>query len=371
MVPTPGRPPARPIAPTSVDQVLRQVPSLQTNAAQFMMDSRMGAVRFTAAARAFDNQGWYLGTSGLGLMYLQDATAIPERVPFGLPARFVGAVISWPGGLWAATNRTVEADAAFTFVESELREFRTVRGLPATGTPFDRVIELAGRDKLLWAATDFGLARIDPEDGRIELFDERRGLPHSRVLDVAGRQGRVVIGTLRGVASMDDSLRLTRVAPRFADAAYAVFPAGDSIWVGTPAGVFLALPGEDDLERPPGLGSASLQAPVYGFSLLGDTLVALTRDQLIWRDPRSKAWSLGPNLSGLLGRLRRFAPDGSGFWVAGDRGVGFVRLNGSPIRALREGDLPGPANDLAVDREHLWVGTENGLVRFRLDAVRP
>jgi ligand-binding sensor domain-containing protein len=161
------------------------------------------------------------------------------------------------------------------------------------------------------------------------------------------------------------------VAPRFADAAYAVFPAGDSIWVGTPAGVFLALPGEDDLERPPGLGSASLQAPVYGFSLLGDTLVALTRDQLIWRDPRSKAWSLGPNLSGLLGRLRRFAPDGSGFWVAGDRGVGFVRLNGSPIRALREGDLPGPANDLAVDREHLWVGTENGLVRFRLDAVRP
>jgi ligand-binding sensor domain-containing protein len=24
-----------------------------------------------------------------------------------------------------------------------------------------------------------------------------------------------------------------------------------------------------------------------------------------------------------------------------------------------------------VDREHLWVGTEDGLVRFRLDAIRP
>ena len=371
MVPTPGRPPARPLRPTSVEEVLQRTPTLQTNAAQFLLDSRMRAVRFTAAARSFDNQGWYLGTWGLGLLYLQDATAIPEQVPFGLPSQFVGAVMSWPGGVWAATNRTQQADAAFTFVESGLREFRTVRGLPATGTPFGRVLELAGQDKSVWAATDFGLARMQPAEERIELFDEGRGLPDSRVYDVAGRQGRIVVGTARGLARMDDSLRVTRVAPLFADAAYAVFPAGDSIWVGTPRGVFLAVPGQEDLVRPPGLASASLQVPVIGFVTLGDTLVALTRDQMIWQDPRTHAWSIGPNLSGLLGRLRRFAADGPGFWVAGDRGVGFARLAGSPARPLREGDLPGRANDLAVDRDHLWVATEEGLVRFRLDAIRP
>jgi ligand-binding sensor domain-containing protein len=369
MVPVPGGAPSRPIRPTSVEEVLRQAPTLQTTASQ-LLDSRMRPVRFTAAARSFDNQGWYLGTSGLGLLYLQDATAIPERMPFGLPGGFVGAVMSWPGGLWAATNRTVERDAAFTFMESDLGTFRTVRGLPATGTPFTRVIELAGRERTLWAATDFGLARVDPGEERIELFDEARGLPHSRVLDVAARQGRIAVGTARGLAMMDESLNVTRVAPRFADAAYAVFPAGDSIWVGTPRGIYLAVPGGEDLERPPGLATASLQAPVFGFATLGDTLVALTRDHLIWRDPRTQAWTIGPNLSGLLGRLRRFAPDGPGLWVAGDRGVGFARLGGPPTRALREGDLPGPANDLAVDREYLWVGTEGGLVRFRLDAVR-
>ena len=371
IVATPARPPARPIRPTSVEEVLRQVPTLQTNASQFLLDSRMRPVRFTAAARAFDNQGWYLGTAGLGLFYLQDAAAVPERVPFGLPAPFVGAVMTWPGGVWVATNRTPQVDAAFTFVESGLREFRTVRGLPATGTPFSRVLELAGRDRSVWAATDFGLARVEPADERIELYDQGRGLPDSRVYDVAGRQGRIVVGTARGLARMDDSLRVVRVAPLFADAAYAVFPSGDSVWVGTPRGVFLALPGEQDLVRPEGLASAALQAPVFGFSTLGDTLVALTRDRMIWRHPRSRAWSLGPNLSGLLGRLRRFAPDGPGFWIAGERGVGFARLKGSPVRALREGDLPGPATDLAVDRDHLWVATENGLVRFRLDAIRP
>jgi hypothetical protein len=369
-VATPGRPPARAIRPTMVEEVVRQVPTLQTNAVH-LMDSRMRPVRFTAAARSFDNQGWYLGTAGLGLLYLQDATAIPEPMPFGLPAPVVGAVISWPGGLWAATNRSADADAAFTFVESELKEFRTVRGLQATGTPFDRVIELAGVERTLWAATDFGLARVDPEDGRIELYDEGRGLPHSRVFDVSARVGRIVVGTARGIARLDDSLRVMRIAPQFVDAAYAVFPSGDSVWVGTPRGVFIAVPGEEDLERPPGMNAASLQTPVYGFATLGDTLVALTRDQLMWRDPRTRAWSLGPNLSGLLGRLRRFAADGPGFWVAGDRGVGFAWLGGSPARPLGEGDLPGPANDLAVDREHLWVGTAAGLVRFRLDAIRP
>jgi ligand-binding sensor domain-containing protein len=191
------------------------------------------------------------------------------------------------------------------------------------------------------------------------------------VLDVSGRGGRIVVGTARGLARLDDSLRVTRIAARYVDAAYAVFPEGDSVWVGTPRGVFVAVPGADDLERPQGLGSPSLQAPVYGFATLGDTLVALMRDQLVWRDPRTRAWSLGPNLSGLLGRLRRFVADGPGFWVAGDRGVGFARLGGSPSRPLRDGDLPGLANDLAVDREHLWVGTEDGLVRFRLDAIRP
>jgi ligand-binding sensor domain-containing protein len=66
-----------------------------------------------------------------------------------------------------------------------------------------------------------------------------------------------------------------------------------------------------------------------------------------------------------------FIPDGPGFWVAGDRGVGFARLTTPPVRPLRAGDLPAASNDLAVDRDYLWVASDGGLVRFRLDAIRP
>jgi hypothetical protein len=57
--------------------------------------------------------------------------------------------------------------------------------------------------------------------------------------------------------------------------------------------------------------------------------------------------------------------------VAGDRSLGFTRLGTPPLRPLRDADLPGPVNDLAVDSDYLWVATDRGLVRFRLSVIRP
>jgi ligand-binding sensor domain-containing protein len=369
-LPTPTRPPARPRAPVTIDQVLRQSPTLQNNAAQILLDSRMRSVRYTAAARSFDNLGWYLGTSGVGLLYLPDGAALPDRLPFGLPSLYAGAVISWTGGVWVGTDRSPGSDAALTYVDAELREFRTVRGPGATGTPFNQVLDLGGQGTALWAATDRGAARVDPGQGRIDLVDQSRGLPDSRVYDVSTRQGQVTVGTAHGLARVGERLEVVRIAPGFSEAAYAVYPQGDSIWVGTPRGVLLALGDQADLTRPAGIASAGLEQPVIALAAMGDTLVGLGRDQLLWRDPRGQ-WTLGPPLSGVLGRLRRFAPDKAGLWVAGDRGVGFVRLNGPALLVLTEGDLPGLSRDLAVDDTHLWVATDGGLVRFRLDAIRP
>jgi ligand-binding sensor domain-containing protein len=370
-IPSPSSPPARPLTPPSVSEAIRSNPTLQANAAAILTDNRLRNVRYTAAARSFDNRGWYLGTSGVGALYLQDGSPLPQRLTFGLPSDRVGAVFSWPGGVWAATDRTPASDAALTFVATDLAQFQSLPGSSARGTPFSQVRELAGQGRAVWAATDFGVARVLPADSSLQLVDERRGLPDSRVYSIMSRGGRIVVGTAHGVARVGESLGVERVAPGYTGAAYAVFPSGDSVWTGTPVGLLLALPDGADLVRPAELSSPSLQTVVVDLAPLGDTLVALTRDQLLWRDPRSRRWTLGPNLSDFLGRLRRFVADGTGFWVAGDRGVGFARLGTPPLRPLREGDLPGVANDLAVDDEYLWIATDRGLVRFRLSVIRP
>ena len=371
IAPSPARVPARPVSPARIDDVLRSSPTLQANSAQILVDPRLNVARFTAAARSFDNLGWYLGTSGVGLLYMPDGAAIPERLPFGLRSPVAGAVFGWPDGVWVATDRTPTAEAALTFVARDLKGFRSLQGLPAAGLPFNQVRRLAGQGSALWAATDRGVVRIATDDGRVDLLDQARGLPDGVVYAVVSRQGRITVGTRRGVARVDDSLRITRVAPRFVDPVIAVFPAGDSVWVGTQRGLLLALPGQEDVVRPAALASPALQAPVVALGSLGDTIVALTRDQFLWRDPRTQVWTLGPNLSGLLGGLVGFAADGPGFWVAGDRGVAFARLTTPAVRPLRQGDLPARSNDLAVDGEFLWVATDAGLVRFRLDAIRP
>jgi ligand-binding sensor domain-containing protein len=370
-LPGPASPPVHPLAPYTVAEAIRSNPALQANAASILTDNRLRPVRFTAAARSFDGRGWYLGTSGVGVLYLSDGSPLPQRMSFGLPSSRVGAVFSWPGGVWAATDRTTYSDAALTFVAADLARFQSLPGTSATGTPFSQVRELAGQGRAVWAATDFGVARLQPADSTVQLVDQRRGLPDSRVYSVVSRGGRIVVGTAHGVARVGDSLRVERIAPGYNGAVYAVFPAGDSVWAGTPTGLLLALPNQPDMVRPIGMTSPSLQAGVVDLAPLADTLVALTRDHLLWRDPRTRQWTLGPNLSGLLGRLRRFVADGPGFWVAGDRGVGFARLGTPPLRPLRAGDLPGLANDLAVDEEFLWVATDAGLVRFRLSVIRP
>jgi hypothetical protein len=370
-IPTPTNPPVHPVGPQSVAEAIRSNPSLQANAAAILTDNRLRNVRYTAAARSFDNRGWYLGTSGAGALFLPDGSPLPQRLSFGLPSERVGAVYSWPGGVWAGTDRTPLSDAAVTFISADLGQFQSLPGTSAVGTPFSQVRELTGQGRAVWAATDLGVARLLPSDSSVQLVDERRGLPDSRVYSIVSRGGRIVVGTAHGVARMGDSLRVERVAPGYTDAVYAVFPSGDSVWAGTPLGLLLAIPNRPDLVRPAGLSSPSLQGGVIDLAPLADTLVALTRDQMLWRDPRSKRWTLGPNLSDFIGRLRRFVVDGSGFWVAGDRGVTFARLGTPPIRPLQQGDLPGVANDLAVDDEYLWIATDRGLVRFRLSVIRP
>ena len=367
---TSSRPPARPRTPVSIDEVLRQSPTLQTNAAQILMDSRLRQAHYTAAARSFDNLGWYLGTSGVGLLYLPDGAALPDRLSFGLPSLYTGAVASWPGGVWVGTDRTSLTDATLTYVDSELREFRTVQGPPASGTPFTRILDLGGQGAAVWAATDRGVARVNPTEGRFEIVDETRGLPDARVYDLSTRQGRVTVGTAHGVARVSERLEVERIAPHFVGPAYAVYPDGDSVWVGTSRGVLVGVADQPDLLRPSGMASAGFDQPVLALVALADTLVGLGRDELLWRNPGGQ-WNLGPPLSGVLGRLSRFVADRSGLWVAGDRGVGYARLNGPALLVLREGDLPGPSRDLAVDETYLWVATDAGLVRFRLDAIRP
>jgi hypothetical protein len=362
--------PERPLLPVSAPQFLQQHPSVAAMSSSFLLDGRMMQAEFTSAAQSFDRLGWYLGTAGAGLFYLQEGAAIPERLPFGVLGPSVTALFAAPGGIWAASERTAGNYATMSYASSDLREFRYLQGPPATGLPFGTARRVIGMGRSLWLATDQGLARMDPATGRVEMIDRGRGLPDSRVYDVMSRQGWIGVATARGAARVSDSLEVFRVAPDFNDPAYAVSISADTTWIGTGIGIFYTVGRTGDLLRPSGTESPEFREPVVQISWLGDTLVALAQDRLFWRDSRG-AWHHDPEVTSVLGTLRAMRVDGPGVWLAGEKGFAFSRPGFPVSRVFGIGDIPADARDVAVDADYIWVATGNGLVRFAREAIRP
>jgi hypothetical protein len=369
----PGPPPTRPIRAATINDAVRSNPGIQANSAALVANNRLGGVRFTAAARAdgFTGQGWFIGTFGAGLLYYSDGGGLPQVITFGLPSDAVDAVFAGPGGVWAVTERTSNAEPALSFVSEDFSAFQWLSGPRATGLPFSQARRLLGRESDLWIATDVGVVRVAPKTNNYVRYDEGRGLPDPRVLDLAQRRGRIVAGTAHGLASIADSGNFDRPAPSFTDAALAVALSGDTIWVGTQLGLFVSVPGSTDLLQPDAVRvSAAMQGSVVDITWRADTLVALLKDRLLWRDPATGRFNLGPPLGAALGRLHTVVSGRGGLYLAGDRGIGFASL-GTALRRVftTPGDLPGQVTDIAVDDVHLWVATLGGLVRFRLEVV--
>lgn len=368
----PSAPPRRPVRAPTLEQALRANPALQANAAGILRDARGRPVSFTCAVPLQDGTGWFVGTAGAGLLFLPVASARPEPLAFGLLGDRVGALFAAPGGVWVATEETPTADAALSFVRDDLGVAATRRGTATFGLRYRQVRRMAGAGSDLWLATDAGAVRIETRGDRVEAFDLGDGLPDARVLSVLARRGQVFVGTARGVARIDDSLRVERLAPTFDGPVLGLEWLDDTVWVGTNDGVAALPPEAPAALRTPGLrASAALRAPVLGLARLADTLVALTVDQLLWRAPGGDDWILGPPLSPVLGRLTVFTPWGDGFFVAGERGLGFATLHSPASRPLRSDEHPGRIRDLAAGPEFLWVATERGLVRWRIGALLP
>ncbi len=329
------------------------VPTLQANSAQILLDPHLRTVRL-------HRRRAQLRQSGLVSRHLGRRRALPSRrrrdpgpAGFGLPSPVAGALLAAPDGIWVATERHPASRRRAHPRGSRAEVIPFLHGLPASGVPFSQVRDLAGQGTGVWAATDAGAARIETRDGRVDLDGCGPRLPGQEGLRGGSRQGRITVGTARGLARITDALRVERVAPAFSRRAYAVFPRAIRSGSARP-GLLVAFPGERDLVRPSTLASPSLQGAGAGVGSLGDTLVGLTRDQMLWRDPRTRAWTGGTKLSAVLGGLRNFTADGTGFWVAGERGVGFARLGTPPRPLLRRG--PSRARERCGSRQGFPLG---------------
>jgi len=144
----------------------------------------------------------------------------------------------------------------------------------------------------------------------------------------------------------------------------------ESLWVGTAGGLGLLAPGASEVTVPPDVAEQpALRAPIVALGRVGDTLVAITPEQLAWRDPASRRWTL-VRLPGGLGRVGALAADQGGVWMAGTDALAFWDLSPAGVRVLTvPRDVPGPVRDVALAPPYLWAATDSGVVRLARGAA--
>ncbi|HRP09343.1 MAG TPA: hypothetical protein PLL69_12740, partial [Gemmatimonadales bacterium] len=83
-------------APT-LEDALEDIPALRAMAPAMLQGPGMMPVRLTAAAPVPDGSGWYVGTEVIGLVKVDRVGISMERMEFGLPGDWVGAVLGVAG----------------------------------------------------------------------------------------------------------------------------------------------------------------------------------------------------------------------------------------------------------------------------------
>ncbi len=372
------------ILPRTLNDLYTQFPTLRTQPSLLLRsqpsDRPLRAVQIISGAVSPEraSEVW-LGTAGDGLFRLDPAFMQSTPLPYGLMEPGVGALALAADGVWAAGLGQAFDRGGLSFVGSDLQRFRWIDGTISVPLVGVRGLSLVTRASRAWLGTDRGLVRVRLDGTQaMQAWGVLDGLPDERVLSVATRDDGVWAGTARGLVYVSDSsdsrnVRTRGVGVRLLDnmPVHALQFTGDTLWIGTEAGLMaIASPNGSVggvVSRPVG-NDPALRRAVRALAWSDTVLLAATDDAVLRLAPRGGVEPVRVDLLDVrqVGRVTKVAIDDRTMWVAGTDGVVIVSRRDGATRVLRvPGDLPGPVLDIAMNRDFLWLGTPQGLIRLR------
>ena len=372
------------ILPRTLNDLYTQFPTLRTQPSLLLRsqqsDRPLRNVQIVSGAASPEraSEVW-LGTAGDGLFRLDPAFMQSTPLPYGLMEPGVGALALAADGVWAAGLGQSLQRGGLSFVASDLQRFRWIDGTISVPLVGVRSLALVTRASRAWLGTDRGLVRVRLDGTQaMQAWGVLDGLPDNRVLSVATRDDGVWAGTARGLVYVSDSSdtrteRTRGLGVRLLDnvPVYALQFTGDTLWIGTEAGLMaIASPNGTTggaVSRPVG-GDPALRRAIRALAWSDTVLLAATDDAVLRLAPRGGVEPVRVDLLDVrqVGRVTKVAIDERTMWLAGTDGVVIVSRREGATRGLRvPGDLPGPVLDMAVNRDYMWFGTPQGLIRLR------
>lgn len=375
-----GPPPASRLhIPPTLDDLYRQFPTLRSQLSFLMRaDAPNRPLRqyqpLSGALSPDRSTEAWLGTSGDGVWKVDPTFMQGTALRFGPMEIGIGAIAPAVNGIWSAGLGQSTMRGGISYGSNDLQRWEWIEGtiaVPMIGVPARAI---AVREQRAWVATDRGLVRVQLNGAReLMSWTSLDGLPGDRVYAVAVRPDGVWAGTDRGLAWVTDTGetrdRETRGIGRVLlenTAVRALVAIGDTLWIGTDAGL-VALPGRNASLARPVSDDPAIRRPIRTMAWSDSVLLVATDDALLRVAPRGGA---APSRLDIdvrsVGQVTRVAIDEHTIFVAGIDGVLAVQRDDGMLRRLSIGrDIPGPALDIVAQQNWLWIATTHGLVRIR------
>jgi ligand-binding sensor domain-containing protein len=366
--------------PSSLAEVYAKYPSLRGAGALLTRDADLQSWPVMSGAIAPDRSEVWLGTAGGGLFRVDPLFMKGEQLPFGPLQTATGALARDSDGVWMAGVGAAAATArsGLAHASEDLQRWRWLAS-PALSRALGggRALRMSVRGSRLWVATDRGLVSLDAsEAGHALRWTATSGLPDDRALSVAASDAGAWVGTARGLAFVgsDASARAARatdvrVIGGVSAAVRALVLAGDTLWVGSDAGVLLLRGASPDSAlRTLAVDDARLSRPVMALAKSDSVVAAATdRDLLVILPSSASIISRFDAVDvAAIAPVSAMAMDASTIWLAGRGGVLVVaRANGASRLRPAPGPIPAQALDVALDPNYAWVATPAGVVRLR------
>ncbi len=373
-------PPAARSQPASLAEVYAAYPSLRGAGPLLTRDADLRSWPVMSGTTSPDRSEVWLGTAGGGLFRVDPLFLKGEQLPFGPLQTATAALARDSDGVWmaGAGGASAAVRSGLVHTSGDLQHWRWLASSAfSRALSGARVRRISVRGEQLWIATDRGAVSIDADEPEHALhWSATNGLPDDRALAVATSDSGAWVGTARGLAFVSG----TPAAPAARSAevhAYsglaapvrALLLVGDTLWVGSDAGLLLVR-GASTYSAPRKLSiqDSRLTRPAFALAA-SDSLVAAATDRaLLVMHPataslvsRYDAVNIAP-----IAPVTAMAMDASTIWIAGRGGVLVVSRSSGASRLLpAPGPIPGEALDVVLDRDFAWIATPAGVVRLR------
>ncbi|HKG93378.1 MAG TPA: hypothetical protein VKA84_15835 [Gemmatimonadaceae bacterium] len=374
-------PPADRVVPSSLQEIYREFPTVESFERMLTRDDQLRTWPVTAGARSPERSEVWLGTMGNGLFKVDPYFNQGTHLPFGLLDYGAGALALAADGIWVGGLGQEVTGAGsrpgLTFASEDLQDWRWVEAPVGAQLAGARAYDLEVRGSIAWIATDRGVARVDTRNANDFLtLSAINGLPSDVVLSVSARESGAWVGTQRGLVFVADSgggrrrprMTVSEMVARDIPVR-ALLPAGDTLWIGSDAGLLLLRTGDEQASRAaPDAGDARLTQPVSALARSDSLLVAAVGSQVVVMNLRGGAivrpWE-AVNF-GLLGGIRTLAMDERTLWAGGPLGVVVVtRANGTSRFLPIPAEVAADVYDIALSRNFAWIATRRGIQRLR------